>query len=103
MHSELTALLLLAQERSGPLLERLDPLTRTRVLAALLGLVLVLLALVGLSWLGFRFVRRYMTAWDAEPTPAELQPAAKSSRESAWRDEPANDGGRDPSSGPNPE
>jgi hypothetical protein len=56
-------------------------------LAALLGLVLVLLALVGMSWLGFRFVRRYMTAWDAEATPPVARGPAHLPSESVWRDD----------------
>lgn len=62
------------------LLERLDPLTRAKVLAALIVLLLVLFTVVGLVWLAFRFFRRYMTAhdrerpyadsWLAEPEPS---------------------------------
>ena len=50
--------LLAAAERTEPLLMRLDPQQRAKVLMALVGLVLVGALLVGLAWLGGRHVRR---------------------------------------------
>ncbi len=41
-----------------PLIERLDPVTKARVMMALLGLVILALAVVALVLMGGRFVRR---------------------------------------------
>jgi hypothetical protein len=41
------------------MLERLDPVTRTRVLSALLGLVILAVSLMLLAWMGARVARRY--------------------------------------------
>jgi hypothetical protein len=48
------------------LLERLDPATRARVLAALTGLVILGFALVILAWLGARATRRYMRSGSSD-------------------------------------
>ena len=45
-------------ERSEPLLERLDPVTRTKVLMALLGLVLLGITMIACVMIGGRWVRR---------------------------------------------
>jgi hypothetical protein len=50
---------LLAQQ-SESLLSRLDPQTRVKVLAALVGLIILGVAMMALTWLGARAVRRYM-------------------------------------------
>jgi hypothetical protein len=51
--------LLAAEEKqAAPLLMRLDPAVRAKVLMALLGLVLVGLLLVAMAWLGGRHLRR---------------------------------------------
>jgi hypothetical protein len=55
--SDLLPLSLLAAE-GEPLLRKLDPVLRTQVLMALLGLVLIGLLLVLLIMMGGRFVRR---------------------------------------------
>ena len=47
-----------ATTQAEPLLKRLGPETRAKVLMALLGLVLVGLGLVALIWLGGRYMRR---------------------------------------------
>lgn len=47
-----------AEKQAEPLLTRLDPATRAKVLMALLGLVLVGLSLVALAWLGGRRLRQ---------------------------------------------
>jgi hypothetical protein len=49
---------LAAEKQAEPLLTRLDPATRAKVLMALLGLVLVGLSLVALAWLGGRRLRQ---------------------------------------------
>ncbi len=50
---------LLAQQ-AEPLIRRLDPQTRAKVLAALAGLIILGFAMVALVWLGGRATRRYM-------------------------------------------
>jgi hypothetical protein len=47
-------------EQARPPLQRLDPVTRAKVLAALAGLVILGFGLVVLVWLGGRATRRYM-------------------------------------------
>jgi hypothetical protein len=51
-------LALLAEAEAQPLWKRLDPVTRARVLMALLGLVILLLAIVAFIIMGARIVRR---------------------------------------------
>jgi hypothetical protein len=51
--------LLLAQQKV-PLIQRLDPKTRVKVLAALAGLVILGFGMVLLTWLGGRATRRYL-------------------------------------------
>ncbi len=50
---------LLAAEDGRPLIERLDPITRTKVVMALAGLLVLGFGLVLLAWLGARMVRRH--------------------------------------------
>jgi hypothetical protein len=52
---------LLAQQ-AEPLIRRLDPQTRAKVLAALAALVILGMAMVLLVWLGARATRRYMNS-----------------------------------------
>jgi hypothetical protein len=49
-------------QQTEPLIRRLDPQTRAKVLAALAALVILGLALVLLVWLGARATRRYMNS-----------------------------------------
>jgi hypothetical protein len=49
---------LAAAEQAEPLLMRLDPANRAKVLMALLALVLVGMGLVALAWIGGRRLRR---------------------------------------------
>jgi len=49
---------LAAEKQAEPLLTRLDPATRAKVLMALLGLVLVGLSLIAFAWLGGRRLRQ---------------------------------------------
>jgi hypothetical protein len=51
---------LFAAEQKVPLIQRLDPKTRVKVLAALTGLVILGFAMVLLTWLGGRATRRYI-------------------------------------------
>ena len=51
-------LLAAAEQKSEPLLVRLDPESRAKVLMSLLALVLVGVGLVALVWLGGRHLRR---------------------------------------------
>jgi hypothetical protein len=52
--------LILAQEKSGEPLSRIDPQTRAKLLAALAGLIILGLGMMALVWLGARVTRRYM-------------------------------------------
>ena len=56
---------ILAQQ-TEPLIRRLDPQMRAKVLAALAGLIILGMAMVVLVWLGGRATRRYM---GIEPKP----------------------------------
>ena len=49
-----------AAEGDQPLIRKLDPATRPKVLAALAGLVILGFGLMALAWLGARATRRYM-------------------------------------------
>lgn len=51
-------LLAAAEQKAEPLLVRLDPVSRAKVLMSLLALVLVGIALVATVWLGARHLRR---------------------------------------------
>ncbi len=53
-----THLLAEAEQKSEPLLLKLDPVDRAKVLMTLLGLILVGVALVALAWLGGRHYLR---------------------------------------------
>ena len=67
-------------EQQEPLLNRLDPLMRGIAVMALVGLVIAGLALMGLTWLGGRRVRRL----------ARSRPAARDRELSDWdRKQPA--------------
>jgi hypothetical protein len=83
---------LAANERSEPLLMRLEPHERAKVLMALLGLVLVGALLVGLAWLGGRHVLRI----------ARKRPGPTSRHDESWYrkplipKEPASPPARDP-------
>jgi hypothetical protein len=53
--------ILVMAQQGRTLLERLDPATRVKVIAALAGLVILGFGLVLLVWLGGRATRRYMS------------------------------------------
>ncbi len=61
---------LLAQQ-TEPLIRRLDPQMRAKVLAALAGLIILGFAMIALVWLGGRATRRYM---GIEPMPRRREP-----------------------------
>ncbi len=65
------------QENTEPLLQRLPPERRAMVVMALLGLVLVGLALIMFAWLGGRYFRRL--------THKPLPPAGQGSAEQWYR------------------
>lgn len=56
------------QPPAQPLIERLDDLTRAKVLSALAALIILGLAMMVLAWLGARITRRYMNS------PTRYQP-----------------------------
>lgn len=62
---------ILAQQ-AEPLIRRLDPQMRAKVLATLAGLVILGIAMVALVWLGGRATRRYM---GSETKPRRREPA----------------------------
>ncbi|MCA9119088.1 MAG: hypothetical protein H6822_23295 [Planctomycetaceae bacterium] len=47
-------------QQTEPLIRRLDPQTRAKVLAALAGLIILGMAMIALTWLGGRATKRYM-------------------------------------------
>ncbi len=58
MSGRVDAILLAAADRAEPLLMRLDPEQRAKVLMAFVGLVLVGALLIAIVWLGGRHLRR---------------------------------------------
>jgi hypothetical protein len=77
MLAKLRTLLLDADSTASMGLERLDPVTRARVLMALLGLVILSVALVACVMIGGRWVRRL-----ARQSPP-LAPSHRQSRHAA--------------------
>jgi hypothetical protein len=61
-------------EDSAPLLQRLDPVTRTKVLMALLGLVLLGITMIACVMIGGRWVRRLA---QHKPRTAAIEKSAK--------------------------
>ena len=60
-------LLLAAKGKELPI-DKLDPATRAKVLAALTGLVILWFALIALIWMGARLTRRHMKSrFDEQP------------------------------------
>lgn len=59
VYAVLAVCLMAADEGKRPL-ERLDPLSRAKVFAALVGLIILGLAMIALIYLGARMTRRYM-------------------------------------------
>ena len=84
--------LLAVDQKGEPLLMRLHPETRAKVLMALLALVLVGMALVAMVWIGARYLRRI-----AKTPPRSMRP-----REDDWYrkplipPEPPSSGAQDP-------
>lgn len=72
---------LLAQQ-AEPLIRRLDPQTRAKVLATLAGLIILGLAMIALVWLGGRATRRYM---GSRPKPRRREPGINPDD---WADKP---------------
>jgi hypothetical protein len=64
------------------MLQQLDPVTRARVLMALLGLVILGTALMLLAWLGARMVRRYQ---QRSFTPDRTEQAAGQNEDDWWK------------------
>lgn len=59
-------------QQTEPLIRRLDPQMRAKVLAALAGLIILGMAMVALAWLGGRATKRYM---GIEPKSKRREPA----------------------------
>lgn len=71
--------------RRRPLLERIGPQRRAKVLSALAGLVILGLGMIFLTWLGARATRRYM---NREPILRQKPPDATPLREKDWAEKP---------------
>lgn len=71
-------------EGPQPLLKRLKPADRVRVLAALAGLIILGFALVLLAWWGARFTRRYLK----RPWPGNARRKAGNVSEFDWASKP---------------
>jgi hypothetical protein len=69
--------LLAAEEQAETLLMRLDPQRRAKVLMALLGLVLLGVALVAIAYLGGRYLRRVIQQPVRSTRPRDDDWAAK--------------------------
>ena len=74
-----------AAPKKRPLIQRLDPTRRAKVLAAIAGLVILGFGMVLLTWLGARATRRYM---NREPILHEKPPEETPIRERDWADKP---------------
>jgi hypothetical protein len=74
-----------------PLLLRLKPQDRARVLAALAGLVILGFALVFLAWWGARYTRRFLK----RPWPRSERHRSTANSEFDWAEKPLYDGAAD--------
>ncbi len=77
----------LAAQTPQPLLLRLKPQDRARVLAALAGLVILGFALVALAWWGARYTRRYLK----RPWPRSERYRSSTVSEFDWAEKPLYD------------
>jgi hypothetical protein len=77
----------LAAQTPQPLLLRLKPQDRARVLAALAGLVILGFALVALAWWGARYTRRYLK----RPWPHSARHRSRTISEFDWAEKPLYD------------
>lgn len=68
-----------------PVLERLDPARRAKVLAAVAALIILGIGLMFLAWLGAKATRRYM---NREPILREKPPTGTPIREKDWAEKP---------------
>ena len=82
----------LAAAEGQPLIQRLDPATRAKVLAALAGLIILGFAMVLLTWLGGRAARRYMNS----RAPSGRRPRSTDSQEEDWASKPLAPGRQKP-------
>ena len=49
-------------QHAEPVIKRLEPATRAKVLATLAGLIILGIAMMALAWLGAKATRRYMSS-----------------------------------------
>ena len=77
----------LAAQTPEPMLLRLKPQDRARVLAALAGLVILGFALVALAWWGARYTRRYLK----RPWPRSDRYRSSTVSEFDWAEKPLYD------------
>jgi hypothetical protein len=59
---------LLVAQAAEPAIKRLDPATRSKVLATLAGLIILGFAMMLLAWLGSKATRRYMSSGNTRST-----------------------------------
>jgi hypothetical protein len=74
----------LAAQTPQPLLLRLNPRDRARVLAALAALVILGFTLVALAWWGARYTRRYLK----RPWPRSERQCSRTISEFDWAEKP---------------
>ncbi len=74
-----------AEAEPNPVWQRLDPLQKAKVLAALAGFVILGIALMFLAWLGAKATRRYM---NREPRLLKPPPPGTPIREKDWAEKP---------------
>lgn len=79
------ALILAQADKAGPIWQRLEPLQRAKLLAALAALVILGIGLMFLAYLGARATRRYM---NREPLLHEKPPEETPIREKDWAEKP---------------
>ena len=72
-----------AESQAQPLIDRLDPHTRAKVVLALAGLVMLGLLMMGLTWLAFRTLRKQFRRTDAV-----IEKQKQSATEDAWAGKP---------------
>jgi hypothetical protein len=80
-----TGAVTLAQQAKQLPIDRLDPLTRAKVLSALAGLIILMFGLMLLAWLGARWARHYA---NRPPILFEDRQKKRSWSEDDWASKP---------------
>jgi hypothetical protein len=82
--------LVVAEDAKRIGLEKLDPATRAKAIAALAGLLILWFAVIALTWWGARFTRRYMRSSDTRRRRRAVAPS-----DEEWTAKPMVSGGPD--------